>query len=220
MTHTAISDPTWPDVSSLNVWLDTASGGRICLTNPQSEDVVLDDIVNGLAYTCRFGGQSTKFFSVAQHALLVEEIISRQGHSELALAALHHDSHEAYLCDMPSPIKRILRATGQFGAYAALQQMLDDAISTAFRLTNVDEDAAATIKQADLIAFEIEARHLLASGGHAAIADQPLELRDRIAVAFPEPLAPHLAAQAFVQRHYELAPETPGTPMRSFVRAL
>src|SRR5215211_3245285 len=85
--------------------IDTASGVRLDLDHPRSEDIRIEDVAGGLSKVCRFGAQALEYYSVAQHALLVRRLVEEGGYPELALAALHHDSHEAYLCDIPSPLK-------------------------------------------------------------------------------------------------------------------
>src|SRR5215211_9476558 len=100
------SDPAKPYA------IDTASGVRLDLDNLRPEDIRIGDVAGGLSKVCRFGAQARKYYSVAQHALLVRRLVVEAGHPELALVALHHDSHEAYLCDIPSPLKwKIRKAT-------------------------------------------------------------------------------------------------------------
>src|SRR3712207_997946 len=90
--------------------IDTASGMRLDLDNPRPEDIRIEDVAGGLSKVCRFGAQAREYYSVAQHALLVQRLLVEAGRPELALVALHHDSHEAYLCDIPTPLKRKISA--------------------------------------------------------------------------------------------------------------
>ncbi len=41
-------------------------------------------------------------------------MVEESGRPDLALAALHHDSHEAYLCDLPKPVKNKLEDAKNF----------------------------------------------------------------------------------------------------------
>jgi hypothetical protein len=69
---------------------------------PTPEMICIEDIAHSLSHQCRFGGHLPQFYSVAQHCVNVASIVP----PELRLAALLHDASEAYLLDMPSPIKR------------------------------------------------------------------------------------------------------------------
>jgi uncharacterized protein len=91
--------------------VNTFSGGLLDFTDPSPQSIELDDIGHGLSFVPRFGAQALAFRSVAQHAVFVSEIVARLGHRDLALAALHHDSHEAYACDIPSPLKGLCNLT-------------------------------------------------------------------------------------------------------------
>lgn len=69
--------------------------------DPSPKDVSIEDIAWHLSMKCRYTGASTKFYSVAQHSVLVSLCVPRH----LELAALLHDAAEAYLPDIARPIK-------------------------------------------------------------------------------------------------------------------
>lgn len=83
----------------------TFSGRYLDVLNPSPESIDLIDIVHGLSHQCRFGGHTPIFYSVAQHSVLV---CNAEIPAELKLQALMHDASEAYLGDLPTPIKRLL----------------------------------------------------------------------------------------------------------------
>lgn len=79
----------------------TYTGIYINVFDPKPEMICIEDIAHALSMQCRFGGHLPYFYSVAQHSgyccALAEE--------KHKLAALLHDASEAYLLDIPRPIK-------------------------------------------------------------------------------------------------------------------
>ena len=187
--------------------LDTASGVRLDLDAPQPQDIRLSDIAGALAKICRFGAQTTRFYSVAQHAVLVAGLVEAGEHPEFALAALHHDSHEAFACDLPTPLKRRIDAESG-GYYERLCESLDTAIDAAFEIEGVRGDAVAAgvIKAADERALLIESRELLHDGGRGLRADR--HVPETVVASLPAlgPLLdPEQAEALFVSAHERLS---------------
>jgi len=85
-------------------WCQTFTGKKFYPLKPESKDIDIRDIAHGLALTCRFGGQCRAYYSVAQHSILVSKMVPL----EWALWGLLHDAAEAYLPDVPRPIKSSL----------------------------------------------------------------------------------------------------------------
>ncbi|MCL4304315.1 HD domain-containing protein [bacterium] len=96
-------------------WTQTHSGKRFDIFNPRDEDVCIEDIAHALAHICRFNGHTKKFYSVAEHSLHTARIAAALSTDpRVAWAALMHDAHEAYTCDIPKPWRAQLWAkTGQ-----------------------------------------------------------------------------------------------------------
>ena len=139
-------------------WQRMLSGRRLDLLNPASADVDIEDIAHGLARVARWNGQTVgdHAFSVAQHALLVEEITGSL-QSEMArrwrLAALLHDAPEYVIGDLISPFKAAIGLD-----YRAFEQKLLEAIHRRFSLPAVLPDRISmAIKAADRIAAFFEA---------------------------------------------------------------
>lgn len=167
--------------------LETRSGLFLDLTDPSPAAITLEDIAWGLANTCRFGGHTSVFYSVAEHALLCRALIIENGHPHLAIDALHHDSHEAYIGDLPTPLKNLLG-----DEYKEITQKLDEAIAEglglAFGMFN-----HRWVKETDELALRMEAYFLKQSKGvgehwgfWAPITRRPpwnLGLQDRTRVA-------------------------------------
>lgn len=92
-----------------NDTIKTFSGQRWSLLSPKPGLVRIEDIAHSLGNLCRFNGHTARFYSVAQHAVLVALEVMRRTRedAELALWALHHDDEEAYLGDVVRPLKRL-----------------------------------------------------------------------------------------------------------------
>ena len=87
-----------------DAWIQTYSGKTINVFNPREEDIDIEDIAHALAMTTRFNGHLKDYYSVAEHCINVSHIVSPQ----FALAGLMHDASEAYLSDVPRPIKAFM----------------------------------------------------------------------------------------------------------------
>lgn len=85
-------------------WMQTYTGRKFWPLNPRAEEVYIEDIAHSLALSCRFNGHCKVFYSIAQHSVLVSQIVK----PTQQLIALLHDSAEAYLGDIIRPIKRFL----------------------------------------------------------------------------------------------------------------
>jgi hypothetical protein len=183
--------------------LDTGSGKRVDFSNPTASDISVIDIAAALSKICRFGGHAREFYSVAQHAVLVRDLVTAASRPDLALAALHHDSHEAYICDLPAPLKRFLNSQDQLEGYTELVTRFDGAIGEAIgtAVTRHRADDRRVIERADRAAFRIEAAALLPNGGKRAIADNHCKTRGGLR-SCPTPMTPSIAAQAFLEAHH------------------
>ena len=129
-------------------YVSTFLGNRFYPLVPCIDHVAIEDIAHGLAYQCRFNGQTSQFYSVAQHSLIVASLVP----TNLRLAALLHDAAEAYLGDMVKPLKVLLPA------FAAIEDQVSAIIAEAFGIDFADY---APIKRADLIALATEKRDLM-----------------------------------------------------------
>jgi hypothetical protein len=130
------------------LYVSTYLGNRFYPLEPRIDDVDIEDIAHGLAYQCRFNGQTSAFYSVAQHSLMVAALVP----DELRFAALLHDAAEAYLGDMVKPLKVLLPA------FSEIEDNVSRIIGERFR---VDLNHNPIIKQADLVALATEKRDLM-----------------------------------------------------------
>jgi hypothetical protein len=171
-------------------WLQTFSGGQFWPLDPRPEEVSLEDIAHALANLCRFAGHCLKFYSVAQHSVIVSRIVPR----EHALQALLHDAAEAYMVDVPRPLKLALPD------YRGLEKRVQAVIYRRFGLPEVDDPC---VKAADDRALAQEHIDLMASSPYdwARLTDErPLPYKII-------PLPPHQARLIFLERFRQLAPK-------------
>jgi hypothetical protein len=105
-------------------YLLTASGLKFDLLNPRSEMIDIEDIALALSREPRFVGHTRFFHSVAAHSLLAAMLAP----GEFKLEALLHDAAEAYLKDIPTPLKALLPE------YRAIEARVDAVIRRKFGL--------------------------------------------------------------------------------------
>ena len=135
-------------------YITTYTGARFSYEN--HGPFRLADIAHSLSQTARFRGHGQFFYSVAQHSIMVAEMMRQDGCSKLEQAAgLLHDAHEAYVGDVPTPLKWACPDLDRIEAEVetALRRALLPDIDPGF-FDNV-------VKTYDLAVLHFEARHLL-----------------------------------------------------------
>lgn len=169
-------------------YIPTYSGGRFRLFSPHRGDITIEDIAHGLSLLCRFSGQIREFYSVAQHS----ELVSRLCAPQHALRGLLHDASEAFLVDIPRPLK----SHRQFGFYRRTESAAMRAICNTF---GVPARQPLSVTLADNTALATEARDLLTHYESGDWRWLPAPLPKKIV-----PLSPRDAESAFLARFYEL----------------
>ena len=87
-------------------YIHTHSGAKVNIEDPRPETIHMEDIAHALTFLCRGGGNTNIFFPVARHCVYcAQEAIRRGLGPVVALACLLHDASEAYMVDLPKPIK-------------------------------------------------------------------------------------------------------------------
>jgi 5'-deoxynucleotidase YfbR-like HD superfamily hydrolase len=130
------------------MYLSTYTGHCIDLLNMTSDDVKIMDIAHSLSQQCRFAGHTHQFYSVAQHSVRVALALPRH----LQLTGLLHDAAEAYVVDLPRPIKQLLPD------YRILEERVWQAICFRYGLNTI---LPAEVKQADERALLAEFREVM-----------------------------------------------------------
>ncbi len=141
------------DLTYRGDWISTY-GGKFFPLDPKEEDINIETIAHALSMLCRFGGHINEFYSVAQHCCLCSEM-APVGYK---LEALMHDASEAYLVDIPRPIK------GMLPDYKLLEKSIETVIANKF---NLPMPMSPAIKLIDNRMLITEADQLLNESGGA-----------------------------------------------------
>jgi hypothetical protein len=83
-------------------YMQTHSGLPFWAEDVKKTDIILEDIVACLPKICRYAGNTKKFYSVAEHSIRMSLAFP-----EFSKIALLHDAVEAYIGDIPSPVKNL-----------------------------------------------------------------------------------------------------------------
>lgn len=135
-------------------WIQTFTGRRFHPLTPRAEDVCIEDIAHALANQCRFSGHVRHFYSVAQHSVLVSDNCP----PEDRLWGLLHDAAEAYLVDLPRPVKQGLRAN-HIMLFDNLESSIMSCVCARFQLPHTQPES---VDKADVLLLATEARDLMA----------------------------------------------------------
>jgi len=147
---------TYPSLSKIN------------FLNPTTEMLVIQDIAHALSRITRFGGHTPwkRLYSVAEHSILVSQFLK----SELRLYGLLHDAAEAYMMDLPSPLKILLPE------YKEIERRLEAKIFERFVGEQPSVEKWSIVKKADVEAYDLERARMENPGG----AYQPATMESNV----------------------------------------
>jgi len=162
--------------------IQLADGSMFAPLAPDPEHMSPEAIACGLANACRFGGQMRRYYSVAQHSVLVAALAPKD--LEVQKYALLHDAEEAFgLPDLPTPMKPF------FPQFVAAQGKIGRMVLDRYQ---VDPELKRIVKPFDTLALAIEKRDLKeASNGY--LHDLPVP-PDHVRI---RPLTPRPAERLF-----------------------
>ena len=122
----------WQELRGRDIkWATQTRSGRLFWPHdPYPDEVLVEDMAWGISRECRFGNQGLFFYSVAQHS----EVLSRAVPEHLQRWALVHDCTEAYMKDIPKPMK----CQPGFGFYKAMEDRLMSVIAEALEMPELE----------------------------------------------------------------------------------
>jgi uncharacterized protein len=170
-------------------WIQTYSGRVFWPLDPKAEEMDIEDIAHSLSHQCRFSGHAKVFYSVANHSILVSEKCK----PENALWGLLHDASEAYLVDVPRPIKHASRLGSE---YRRIEKLVMQVVCEKYGLP-VEEPP--DVREADNLLLSWEQRDLM--------APPPIPWHTTVPVPFIEkikPLTPEESKKLFLKRFHKL----------------
>ena len=117
----------------------------------------IEVIAHSLAQVNRYTGHATRPYSVAEHSLLVADILAAQGFDHHAQrAGLMHDAHECLSGDAASPVKQALGT-----AWLEFENPLALLVREQYHLKAAHAAYRGAVKHADLVALATERRDLM-----------------------------------------------------------
>lgn len=166
-------------------WIQTFTGDAMWPMDPRVDEIRIEDIAHSLSMLCRFGGHCLRFYSVAEHSVLLSMVVA----PEHAMWALLHDASEAYLTDVPRPVKAYLPG------YKEAERHLQSVIAARFGLPGeIPED----VHEADSRIIADEARqNMSAPKNEWGFMPEALGVRLRFWV-------PDRAEEKFMERYMQL----------------
>jgi uncharacterized protein len=182
-------------------YIQTNSGRRVNPFATASDDLDIGDIATALSNQCRFGGHCREFYSIAQHSCLASDlVVELELDATSGLWALLHDASEAYLGDIPHPLKH---GTELGRLYRAAEDLLQKAICERFELPR---DPPESLRQIDRALLATERQLLMVE------AWEWPELRgvEPVGIAI-DPWLPRQAFEEFMTR-YEVLLSRRATP--------
>ena len=159
------------------------SGAWFDFCAPGDSAFTIEDIAHGLANICRYSGQCSKFYSVAEHSMLVSEVAAG-----FEFEALLHDAAEAFMGDITRPLKQMLPE------YKRIEREVEKAIFGRF---GIPSPLPPEVKNADLKVLATEQRQIMPKGTDGWVRSQKI-IPAHVAIRH---LSPDEAKRAFLARY-------------------
>jgi hypothetical protein len=175
---------------AIEPYIETYTGKHFYFLDPKPDMICIEDIAHALSNNCRFGGHCREFYSVAEHSIWVSRMCDNP------LEGLLHDASEAYLVDIPKPVKQHLPD------YRVIEEKVMIAIADKFAF---GWPMSADLHDADATMLKVEAKQLLRTGGREWLHEFPTK-RDADKGPTLAILAPRAAEALFMEEYKRLCP--------------
>lgn len=167
--------------------------GFFDILKPEDYEYDIREIAQALSKICRYTGHiadGVPFYSVAEHCVLVSHLCPKR----YALAGLLHDASEAYVGDVSSPLKKLLKD------YKPIEENIQSCIAFQFGVTFPFHES---VKKADAEAYWLERASVAKP---PAGAEDTLWLQEYKTKKGPKPigLSPLTAEREFLDRFNEI----------------
>lgn len=136
--------------------IETYTGRAVDPFDPDPTQIHPDDIFHALTQINRFAGHTRIPYTVLDHSRLVMGILAVQGHDNtVQLQGLMHDAAEAYMGDVPTPIKMA------WPGFAEAENRLLRVIFDRMNIPWWTDEQRQAVHAADQVALGAEARILM-----------------------------------------------------------
>lgn len=177
-------------------WIQTYTGNQFSYHPESVNRVDIIDIARALSHICRFTGHCRRFYSVAQHSVLVSQ------NTKNAFLGLMHDAAEAYVGDVNRPLKEMMGRVGGDGYFTADDVAWKSVCRTWPILNEATIEERKDCKNTDLRMLVTESHDLLMNGPHHQWQiNQETHPRYDFKIT---PWEPDYAMEKFFQRFEEL----------------
>jgi 5'-deoxynucleotidase YfbR-like HD superfamily hydrolase len=169
--------------------ITTVSGRFFDLLRPEEYEFDVEEIATALSNICRYTGHVNSFYSVAEHSVLVSRLLP----SNLALCGLLHDSSEAFVGDVSSPLKRLMPQ------YQEIEERVQRAIAGYYNLPYPFPEA---VHEADKRMYWQERQEVANNGVRDKLWHQDLRATRKVAA---KGMTPTMARRMFLTEFNKLS---------------
>jgi len=129
----------------------TSTGKLLDVFNIAEDDITIEEIAHALSLICRYGGRCEKFYSVAEHCVVMSKAEFLPGRP---LAKLLHDAAETYIGDIVTGLKNCLPEVVEVESHI---------LETIGKKFGVSQEEFEAVKEADKTMLVTESFHIMSN---------------------------------------------------------